>query len=121
MIDEEKPLNFEDDDEPLDFEDEEFIDDKKERTKCITRLLKMALVSILLMMGHDIFVLKTAIRLKLMSKCISLKRLVFLIFKYKCNIRALSQTAKVLNDQRKNQKGKACLQSGLFCIYKNLD
>ncbi|MFI7918702.1 hypothetical protein ACFMJ1_22370, partial [Acinetobacter baumannii] len=25
MIDEEKPLNFEDDDEPLDFEDEEFI------------------------------------------------------------------------------------------------
>ncbi|WP_417631024.1 hypothetical protein [Acinetobacter baumannii] len=30
MIDEEKPLNFEDDDEPLDFEDEEFIDDKKE-------------------------------------------------------------------------------------------
>ena len=117
MIDEEKPLNFEDDDEPLDFEDEEFIDDKK-RTKCITRLLKMALVSILLMMGHDIFVLKTAIRLKLMSKCISLKRLVFLIFKYKCNIRALSQTAKVLNDQRKNQKGKACLQSGLFVFIK---
>lgn len=74
MIDEEKPLNFEDDDEPLDFEDEEFIDDKK-RTKCITRLLKMALVSILLMMGHDIFVLKTAIRLKLMSKCISLKKI----------------------------------------------
>ncbi|ENU41923.1 hypothetical protein F985_02810 [Acinetobacter seifertii] len=30
MIDEEKPLNFEDDEEPLDFEDEEFIDDKKE-------------------------------------------------------------------------------------------
>ncbi|MGM7370021.1 hypothetical protein ACOI3T_07070, partial [Acinetobacter baumannii] len=30
MIDEEKPLNFEDDDEPLDFEDEEFIDEKKE-------------------------------------------------------------------------------------------
>ena len=30
MIDQNKPLNFEDDDEPLDFEDEEFIDDKKE-------------------------------------------------------------------------------------------
>jgi len=30
MIDEEKPLDFEDDSEPQDFEDEEFIDDKKE-------------------------------------------------------------------------------------------
>lgn len=30
MIDEEKPLDFEDDDEPLDLEDEEFINDKKE-------------------------------------------------------------------------------------------
>ena len=30
MIDEEKPLNFDDDEEPLDFADEEFIDDKKE-------------------------------------------------------------------------------------------
>lgn len=30
MIDEEKPLNFEDDEEPMDFDDEEFIDDKKE-------------------------------------------------------------------------------------------
>jgi hypothetical protein len=30
MIDEEKPLNFDDDSEPQDFEDEEFIDDKKE-------------------------------------------------------------------------------------------
>lgn len=30
MIDEEKPLNFEDDNQRLDFEDEEFIDDKKE-------------------------------------------------------------------------------------------
>ncbi len=39
------------------------------------------------------------------GKCISLKRLVFLIFKYKCNIRALSQTAKSLNDQRKKSKG----------------
>lgn len=29
MIDEEKPLNFDDDEEPLDFADEEFIDDKK--------------------------------------------------------------------------------------------
>ena len=29
MIDQNKPLNFQDDDEPLDFEDEEFIDDKK--------------------------------------------------------------------------------------------
>ncbi|WP_180044459.1 hypothetical protein [Acinetobacter sp. YH16039] len=30
MIDEEKPLDFDDDNEPQDFEDEEFIDDKKE-------------------------------------------------------------------------------------------
>ncbi|QJB48805.1 hypothetical protein HGD77_08835 [Acinetobacter sp. NEB149] len=30
MIDEEKPLNFDNDSEPQDFEDEEFIDDKKE-------------------------------------------------------------------------------------------
>lgn len=30
MINEEKPLNFDDDSEPQDFEDEEFIDDKKE-------------------------------------------------------------------------------------------
>ena len=30
MIDQNKPLNFQDDDEPLDFEDEEFMDDKKE-------------------------------------------------------------------------------------------
>lgn len=29
MIDEEKPLNFDDDEEPLDFADEEFIDDKR--------------------------------------------------------------------------------------------
>lgn len=61
MIDEEKPLNFEDDDEPLDFEDEEFTDDKK-RMKCITRSLRMDLVLILLMMAHDIFVQKMVIR-----------------------------------------------------------
>ncbi|MFW1761494.1 hypothetical protein [Acinetobacter calcoaceticus] len=30
MIDEEKPLNFDDDEGALDFADEEFIDDKKE-------------------------------------------------------------------------------------------
>jgi len=30
MIDEEKPLNFDDDNVPQDFEDEEFIDDQKE-------------------------------------------------------------------------------------------
>lgn len=30
MIDEEKPLDFEDDNQPLDLEDEEFIDVKKE-------------------------------------------------------------------------------------------
>lgn len=30
MIDQNKPLNFQDDDEPLAFEDEEFMDDKKE-------------------------------------------------------------------------------------------
>lgn len=42
MIDEEKPLNFDDDEEPLDFADEEFIDDK--RMSCITALPKMARV-----------------------------------------------------------------------------
>lgn len=30
MIDQNKPLNFQDDDESMDFEDEEFMDDKKE-------------------------------------------------------------------------------------------
>lgn len=30
MIDENKPLNFDDDDEPLDLDDEEFIDGKRE-------------------------------------------------------------------------------------------
>ncbi|MEQ1298983.1 hypothetical protein ABLT94_13995 [Acinetobacter soli] len=30
MIDEEKPLDFDDDSEPHDFEDEEYLDDKKE-------------------------------------------------------------------------------------------
>lgn len=60
MIDEEKPLNFDDDEEPLDFADEEFIDDKK-RMSCITVLPKMALVSIRQMMVSDIFDLKMAI------------------------------------------------------------
>ena len=63
MIDEEKPLDFDDDSEPHDFEDEEYLDDKK-KMNCTIPLPKMVQVSIPQMMENVTNDLKTVILLK---------------------------------------------------------
>ena len=60
MIDEEKPLDFEDDSEPQDFEDEELSMIRK-RMRCTTLLRKMVRVLIQQMMGYVISVRRTEI------------------------------------------------------------
>ena len=61
MIDQNKPLNFQDDDEPMDFEDEEFMDDKIE-DELYNSITKMVPVLTQPMMVNGIFAQKMVIQ-----------------------------------------------------------